>query len=261
MVKLIDEAVDEIFDSVQPEQINLKSFETKEKLNDKVWEDGSLKQEIRKRLLSIAKAFVDTIKIPELPIVDIILVGSSASYNWSKYSDLDLHILVDFTKIDVISDVDLLKDYFTCKKNEWNNKHSELSVASYPVELYVQDMNEENASDGVYSIKNDYWIKQPHAKNIEMNKTMIKQQAAALVNRIEQIQDIFDNCKSRKKLTLLTMVADKLYDTIVQGRRDGLAAKGEGSNENIVFKVLRRTGHLGMLRELKSKAYDKLESL
>lgn len=119
----IDEAVDTLIEEVTPEQINLKSFETKNTLNPKIWEDNVIKRDVRKHLLSIAAEFITTIKITGLPVDDIIIVGSSASYNWSKYSDLDLHILVDFTKIDSITDPNLLKDYFTSKKNDWNNKH------------------------------------------------------------------------------------------------------------------------------------------
>lgn len=97
MRHLTETYVDELFDKLYPDQINLKSFEVKKSLNPKVWKNGVLDPTIRKRLIEIAREFVSTIKMSELPICDIIMVGSSASYNWSKYSDIDLHILVDFS--------------------------------------------------------------------------------------------------------------------------------------------------------------------
>ena len=68
---------EEIYDSISPAQINLKSFETKESLNPKLWnENGELDPKIRKRLLTIAMDFYDSLNIETLP-KDIIIVGSS----------------------------------------------------------------------------------------------------------------------------------------------------------------------------------------
>lgn len=258
---ICEEVVDSLFDKLYPNQINLKSFKTKKNLNPAVWNNGKLRDDVRSRLISIAKEFVSTLKIDNLPVSDIILVGSSASYNWSKYSDIDLHILVDFSKVKVTMDTDFLKNYFTSKKNDWNRTHSDIYINGYPVELYIQGTNEENASNGVYSIKSNYWIKQPVANDYVLDKALIKSQSANLINRIDEISEILDKTISRRKLNLLNMIADKLYDSIVQSRRDGLAAEGEASPDNIVFKVLRRTGHLGKLRSIKHKIFDMLQSL
>ena len=57
--------------------------------------NGKLKDNIRKRLIKIAKEFIDSTELDFIPI-DIVIVGSIASFNWSKYSDIDLHIITDF---------------------------------------------------------------------------------------------------------------------------------------------------------------------
>lgn len=258
---ICEDAVDSLFDKLYPRQINLKSFETKKNLNPAIWKNGILRADVRKRLIAIAKEFVETLKIENLPVSDIILVGSSASYNWSKYSDIDLHILVDFSKITVTGDDDFLKNYFTSKKNGWNNTHSHLTLNGYPVELYVQGITEENASNAVYSIKGNYWLKQPVANDYVLDKAMIKNQSANLANRIDDIIKATEMATSKRKLRLLNMIANKLYESIIMGRREGLATEGEKSPDNIVFKVLRRTGHLGKLRQLKNLIFDKLQSL
>ena len=261
MRHICEDAVDELFDKLYPNQINLKSFEVKKSLNPRIWKNGILDSTIRKRLIEIAKEFITTIKIEKLPVIDIIMVGSSASYNWSKYSDIDLHILVDFSKIKDITNEDVLKDYFSCKKNDWNNKHEDLTIHNYPVELYIQDVNEENASQGVYSIKSNYWIKQPFANDLVLDKALIKQQSANLANRIDDFEEIVDKTNNKARLKILSMIINKFYESICQGRKDGLAKDGEKSPDNITFKVLRRTGHLGKCRNLKSKIYDKINSL
>ena len=45
--------------------------------------------------------------------VDILIVGSIASFNWSKYSDIDLHIITDFKAIN--DNTELVKNYLYSK--------------------------------------------------------------------------------------------------------------------------------------------------
>lgn len=250
--------VEEIYDSISPAQINLKSFETKETLNPKLWnKDGELDPKVRKRLLTIGMDFYESLNVETLP-KDIIVVGSNAGYNWSKYSDIDVHILMDFNEID--DNTNLLKNYFGQKKITWASQHN-ITVHGYEIELYVQNINDENASDGVYSLTKNQWIQIPHAKDIRLDKKLITHQAAKLINIIdkyleEPIQDL-----SKNDLEKLYVKCDKLYKLIFKSRRDGISQFGESATPNIVFKVLRRSGHLEALRQLKFKIYDKLESL
>jgi hypothetical protein len=68
-----------------------------------------MNREVREQLLQIANDFYQQTDI-DADIKDIILTGSLANYNWSeKYSDYDLHILIDFK--DVSDDVELVKKY------------------------------------------------------------------------------------------------------------------------------------------------------
>ena len=89
-------------------------------------------------------------------VKDYLFLGSLANYNWSKYSDIDLHILIDFKKIN--KDTDLVKDYFDSKKKIWNDEHENLKIYGFQVELYIQDINEENSSGGVYSLEKNKWL-------------------------------------------------------------------------------------------------------
>ena len=250
--------IEEIYDSISPAQINLKSFETKETLNPKLWnKNGELDPKIRKRLLTIGMDFYDSLNISTMP-KDIILVGSNAGYNWSKYSDIDLHILMDFDEIN--HDTDLLKNYFATKKVNWASQHN-ITIKDYDVELYVQNIYDENASDGVFSLIKNQWIQIPYAKDSRLNKKLISCQAAKIINVIDSYIEKPLQKLSQNDLKILYIKADKLYKLIFQSRREGLQQFGEGATTNIVFKVLRRSGHLEALRNLKFKIYDKLESL
>ena len=62
----------------------------------------------------ISDDFFETLDIAWVDIDDIILTGSLANYNWSKFSDVDIHILVDYEEVD--DNVDLVREYFMSKK-------------------------------------------------------------------------------------------------------------------------------------------------
>lgn len=243
---------------ITPDEINLKSFEFKGKLNPKVWENNKLKSNIREKLINIAKKFVMSTDIDFIP-VDIVIVGSLAGFNWSKYSDIDLHIMVNFK--DINDNVELVKNYFDAKKNAWNEKHTNLKIYNYDVELYVQDVNEENASNGIYSIKYNHWIKVPKMAHKELQDEIIKETAATYINKIIYYNEKFYELTTDRQFIILNQKVNYLYDLIRNGRKESLAEEGEQAAGNIVFKILRRSGHFGMLKNLKDMIYDRINSI
>ena len=130
----------------------LKSFKTKDSLSDNIFELSNkeyiMRPEIRKKLLEISDDFIETLGV-KFFIHDIVLTGSLANYNWSNYSDVDLHILIDYEETKF--NLDLIKEFFDAKKNIWNEKH-DVIIKGFDVEIYVQDISEEHVSSGVYSI-------------------------------------------------------------------------------------------------------------
>jgi predicted nucleotidyltransferase len=260
---MLNEAVlnefEEIFDKVYPNQINLKSFERKQQLNSKIWVHNDMKRIIRKHLLAIAKNFIENLEMG-IKIEDVVVVGSLAGYNWSKYSDIDLHIMVDFAALSNLGTPETLKDLFDMKKNNWNNNHNVL-IYGYPVELYVQDVNEVNGTDGCYSVLFGKWNKIPQGKNTTFDRDLVKTLASQYINIIDNIGEYAEKLTSVKKCNTLLEIADKIYDEIIQGRRDSIAEFGEYGAHNIVFKVLRRTGHIGKLKDIKVLLSDKINSL
>ena len=74
------------------------------RLSSKLWdEDMKLKKDAKKRLMDIADAFIDYIGI-SLDVLDITITGSYANYNYTPYSDIDLHILVDYDDLTKVQD-------------------------------------------------------------------------------------------------------------------------------------------------------------
>ena len=85
------------------EDFDRDTLQSKSELTPEIWQDFRLKPEIRERLLAIAENFFNGLKLGEVSVRDIVLTGSLANYNWSKYSDIDLHIIINLRCIQIFS--------------------------------------------------------------------------------------------------------------------------------------------------------------
>ena len=133
-----------------------------DKLNPALWTDkGKLDPEVKDQLMTIAKDFMSEIGVSSYKVEDITISGSNAAYSYTPHSDLDLHILVDFTKL---PDDEVYRELFNAKKTLYNDTH-DIKVHGVPVELYVQDSNQPHHSLGEYSLLKNEWIKFP--KSVE----------------------------------------------------------------------------------------------
>lgn len=253
-----------IFENVSSKKMNvvIKSFELKKKLNAKLWKDNQLDSRVRLKLLDIADSFFNSLNLWWVKPEDIVINGSLCGYNWSRYSDIDLHIIVDFEKVD--ERVEFVKDFFDAKKKIWNDTHDELSVYGFPVEIYVQDINEDNASNGIYSLEQNEWIQEP-SQDIDVNISELKDAIAKktynYAEQIDSLEDKLKKTKDKEKIYRLGEKIKKLHNNIKNYRKDSLQENGEMSVGNLVFKALRRTGYIGKLLDLKSQAFDKYNSI
>ena len=93
----------------------------KKTLNPKFWSNNQFDKNIADKILKITLDFIKEVKL-ETPIKDITLTGSLANFNYNKYSDFDIHILLDFKKIN--DNVALVKDALDGKRFIWNLRHS-----------------------------------------------------------------------------------------------------------------------------------------
>ena len=94
------------------------SFRPHKELNPDIWEDLKMKPDIRERLLEIANEYLNSVDY-EYEVFDVILLGSLASYNWSEYSDFDIHIVVDYSEIN--QDLKLVEEFLKFIKNYGTN--------------------------------------------------------------------------------------------------------------------------------------------
>jgi hypothetical protein len=246
---------EEILEVVNPDDIDLSSFKIKKELNPNIFDENQkIHSDIRSRLLMIADDFFETLELPWIDIEDVTLTGSLANYNWSKFSDVDLHIMVDYKTVD--ENQGLVGEYLMAKKNLWNEKH-DIKIKNFDVEVYAQDVNEEHISTGVYSILWDDWLVKPQKGERKIDSKKVKQKASSIIDGFDSVYMTYNEGEYDKVIRRISTIRGK----IKKMRQAGLDREGEYSYENITFKVLRRIGLLDKLAELENRSYDKSLSM
>lgn len=209
----------------------------------KLWDESKkLTPTVRTTLLRIAFDFYTDTELTT-PIQDVYLLGSTANYNWTPSSDMDVHIIVDNAPLNMTPENS--EKFFRALVGKWNLEH-DITVKDHPVELYLQDVKETNASTGVYSLVHDAWVKEPNPEQINVDKDLVQKKYTVWVQKIE------DAIKSSDEKKL-----KRILEKLREYRQAGLDEQGEFSAENLVFKILRSRGFLDKLKNGYNQIYDK----
>jgi hypothetical protein len=226
----------------------LNSFSIKKTLNPKIWENPEdpnksiMVPKVRKALERIADEFIEYLG-DEVFVDDVVLTGSLSNFNWSEFSDFDLHIIIDLKQYE--EDSELYKELFNLKKQVFNDKHN-IKIYGYDVELYAQDLEESHYASGVYSVMNNEWVTKPKKFRAEVDKEVLKNKIDCWTEKIEK------GVESNETKTL-----DSIKEKLKDYRKSGLEKDGELSYENLVFKFLRRSGHIQKLFDTANNVIDK----
>ena len=239
----------------------LQSFDLQDELNSEIWVKSSkddqekLKPVIRKKLLEIAYEFSNYL-IDDLIVSDVIMTGSLANYNWNEFSDIDLHLIIDYGQFDP-EQKDVYDNLFKLKKTYFNLVH-DIKIYGYEVEVYAQNKDESHFSTGVYSVLKNKWDEYPKKEKFEVDREMLLSKVKSWMSKID---DVIGSAKKEKNIELSIKSLDKLKDKLKNYRTTGLEKKGEFSYENLVFKFLRRNGYIEKLFDFYNKLQDKNLSL
>ena len=243
----------------------INSFYLQDDLNPDIWDlpnerymgdeeaqNYKLKPEIRERLLKVSNLFIEYLDT-DLFIQDIIFVGSLVGYNWSEFSDFDIHILIDLNESE---NKKLTEELFRLKKTVFNAAH-DIRIKGYETELFVQDSNEKNSIEGIYSILNNEWLKKPKKENFKVDKKKLMSKANQWMDIIDGVLENAEDEDIDDAVKLVKKYREKLR----KYRTCGLQKEGEYSYENLVFKFLRRNGYISKLENFKNEFVDKKLSL
>jgi len=235
--------------------VDLTGFKMQDELNPKIWDKNQkLRPEIRKTLLKIADDYFESLELGSVDIEDVTFTGSLANYNWSQYSDVDLHMLIDYKEIPV--DESLVQDFLKTKSASWNQAH-DIKIYGYDVELYVQNSTEVHFSTGVYSVLFDEWIKKPVKEDKKIDTEVLKGKINQWMSKIDTVikNATDEDIESAKEYI------KNLKDKLKKFRSGGLKEGGEYSYENLTFKYLRRNGYLDKLFNFEKQLVDRELSL
>jgi hypothetical protein len=212
-------------------------------LNPVLWKNDELLIDARIRLMRTSLLFIKFLEMPELKIKDIIITGSNASYNYSAFSDVDAHLVVDF---DANICPDLSDNFFGSKCFLWKLSH-DIQIEGYPVEMYVQDTHDELVANGVYSLIQNKWLKRPEKRTPSVDDK-------AVATKTSKIAKLIDAVLSHDPVDIDK--AMNIANSIRRMRKAGLEKDGEFSVENLAYKALRSFGYIKKLYDMIDGAKD-----
>lgn len=231
-----------------------KNVKYNENLHPKVWGNGDkLKPEVRKKLIEIAEAFVEFLEVDASTVEDYLVVGSIANYNWNEYSDIDLHILMDFEKAGDSCNEVITEEWLMAKKALWIERF-DIEVDGLPVEVGPQDIAVKLNSAAVYSILENEWVKKPVRKEPELDEKSYDKKLKEMLTKIDKVL---------KKDATSDEIAD-LRQEMRDMRQASLNLKKGGtefSTNNLVYKTLRNQGLVDKLKSLQDDKMSKELSL
>ena len=230
------------------EELIQETVEKHDTLNPKLFtEDEVLKDEVRNKMLEIVDVFAESLKQDGIKfnVDDIILIGSNANYNYTKNSDIDLHII---TNTDDLNCPDDLYPLLYSAYRSLFNKKFDINFYGIPLEVYVETSGTPRVSGGVYSVKDNKWLKRPIATDIPDIDT------EAVNKEVKKWKKRYNNIVKKYRGDLLSEedVEDFINDLYAL-RKDNLSDSGEFGTPNLIFKEMRNLGCLDKLKDMKSR--------
>jgi hypothetical protein len=125
--------------------------------------------------------------------------------------------------------------------------------------LHIEDESEINDVKSIskYSVLKDEWNIKPKQDDVDIDYSEIQKKS----NKWMKLIDVLIDTVNDEDFETATKLIDKYNNKLRKYRVSGLQTGGEYSDENLVFKVLRRNGYLEKLRSLKDKMSDKYLTL
>ena len=232
-------------------------FKQHNALSPDIWETPEqVKLKVKLKLKRIANAFLRDHNIDPDAVEDIYFTGSLAGYNYHPDSDIDLHIVVDFSKVN--QDLDMVRDLFNSRRLVWNERHN-ITIFGHEVEIFVEDVNEvyDDEDRPVYSLEKDQWVNTPKRLDRDFDYDSAMKKAGMISHQIGLVQELMN----QEKFVEAKRQATRIFGRLKRMRKAGLQREGAYSPENIAFKILRKRGEIDLLGDLKSASFDKMMSL
>lgn len=212
------------------------------KLNPKLWKKDQLKDGLAEVLVKKAYEFAAYSGVGRSRIKDIVITGGNVNYNYTKFSDVDVHLMCDVNGLN--------SDKLYEKKVSWTTSHKNLKVAGYPIEFYAADDKDHFPNgQGVYSVLENRWLIVP--KHLDHVDVLRDPKVVDKINHhVKYIRTLIKSGTDEE----IKAYKDRLHTM----RGAGLHHGGEFSVENVVYKDLRNRGLLDKLNKKIHHTDDKV---
>ena len=215
-------------------------FEPHTQLNPKLWKGEDLRPDIESALIKIAKDFKKFIDVP-FDVVDVRITGGQVSYFYTEHSDLDLHLIADFSSVECDREA---SELFDAKRLLYKAKY-DITANGIPVELYVEDLDHPAVSAS-YSIMKRAWIKQPELDVGPFD-----------IDKIEKLSKVWSTVIENSLASKDVETAKKTMNLLRKFRHLGLKTGGEYSTANLVYKTLRNSDLIKKLQNFIDQEHDR----
>lgn len=202
------------------------------KLNPKLWKNSQLDPNISAELCQLGWEFATFAQIPKSAVMDMVLTGGNANYNYTRFSDIDVHLICLPTGRDA--------EELYQSKVDWSAQHTDTRIAGAEVEFFAQPIEEGfKEGQGAWSLLQSKWIAVPkHLDDVAiLRDNSVK---AKVRHQIIVIRDLIKNGTASD----IREYRDRMW----RQRGAGLEKGGEFSIENIMYKDLRNRGQLQRLK-------------
>jgi hypothetical protein len=214
-----------------------------EQLNPTYWQNDTMKPEIRAKLKQIGQVKFDELKasLPNIKLKDILFSGSLANYNYTKSSDINIHLIVDVSNVScdrnvVDAYVNLINGYWFATAN--------LSVLNTPLQVTV--LTGLHETGGFYSLFNGTWINKPTHPNPTYTKRELTEQVKLYHLQIHTLQEEY----TKDSAAFDCPKAEALLKQLKGARGTGLKRDGYSAIENNTYRILRSVNDLKVLNDL-----------
>ena len=205
-------------------------FEKNNNLCQDIFDGTTLRPEVAKKLQKMAEIYRFCLMGKPKP-VDVYIVGSMASYNYKPSSDIDLKLILDYSKLIDIKDkkqVKLLEDDLYKTFVLFQVAHFD-DINGHRIEVGTSPTTKIHPS-GIYSLKQNKWLKSPTRSVSQVKLDQIPETALYKHYKNELSEAI--EAKDRLRLA-------KLIRELQALRIKALKTNNEHSYGNLLFKTLR----------------------
>ena len=130
-------------------------------------------------------------------------------------------------------------------------------IGGHDVEIYVEDLNDERLPTATYSVMRKEWINQPSMEGLEIDYQGVTKKVTEKMSEVDELESLYEDGEYKEAYEFGTLLRQK----IKRFRQAGLDKRGEYSNENLAFKLLRRSGALDRINDYVKSSYAEMVSI